>query len=263
MRTIGGNFRFEKWYFDCVTSDGVVLIGYAARLKWGLLRLNYGARLVKAAEDPLIQRQSLSFGTVNEAGGAIAWANDSLNVHGEWTRGDPIPRTVVLNESSGRIEWQCLGANCVVHVCSDGQAITGTGYVERLTMTIPPWLLPFTELRWGRFISGDRNSYMVWIDIRGVTHCTWVWIDSAQPIAGTVDGEGVHTDLAELIFLDSQTLRKDNLARTLLGRFQFLRRLLPGDVSAIQEDKQVSKCVLKIKGLESKGSSIHEVVTWS
>ncbi len=263
MNTIREGFRFEKWYFDCVTPQGVVLIGYAARLQWGSLRLNYGARLVKATADPLIQRQSLSFGTVHEAGGTIRWANDSLNVCGAWTRGASIPRTFVLNESAGHIEWQCLGANCAVHGYADGQAITGTGYVERLTMTIPPWQFPFTELRWGRFISDDRNRYVVWIDLRGGTHGTWIWIDSAQPVTGKIDAARVQTNRAELIFLDSRTLRRENVARTLLGPFQFLRTFLARKISAIQEDKQVSRCVLKLPGVETKGSSIHEVVTWS
>ncbi len=256
------NFRFEKWYFDCITTGGAVLIGYAAQLKWGLVRLSYGARIAKAMDDPLTQRQSLSFGTVHEVGGTIDWVNDSLNIHGEWCCGDPIPPTIVVNESSGRIEWQCLGANCAVDVCVDGQAMTGKGYVERITMTIPPWRLPFTELRWGRFINDDGSNYMVWIDLRGKTPRTWVWVNSAQSVPGIVDGDGVRTDTAELIFLASQSLRSDNIARTLLGRCQFLKRLLPEGVRAIQEDKQVSRCVMRTQGSESKGFSINEVVTW-
>ena len=31
-RTEGSNFRLTKWYLDCVTVDGTVVIGYAARL---------------------------------------------------------------------------------------------------------------------------------------------------------------------------------------------------------------------------------------
>ena len=256
------DFRLEKWYFDCVASDGAVLIGYAARLKCGPIRLNYGARMTRAKGGPLAQRQSLSFGKVNEGRGTISWANDLLKVHGEWTDGEPIPRIVVVDEPSGRIEWQCLGANCAVDVCLDGQTMTGAGYVEKLTMTIPPWKLPFTELRWGRFISDDRSSYMVWTDMQGRTPRTWVWVNSGRPVAGIVDGGGVRTDAAKLIFLASEPLRSDNVARTLLGRLQFMKRLLPEGVRAIQEEKQISTCVARTQDSESKGSSINEVVTW-
>ena len=256
------DFRLEKWYFDCVTSDGAVLIGYAARLNWGLVGLSYGASMTKAKGGRLAQRQSLSFGTVNEEAGTICWANDLLKVHGEWTGGEPIPRTIMVDEPLGHIEWECLGANCAVDVCSDERVMTGTGYVEKLTMTIPPWELPFTELRWGRFISDDGSSYMVWTDMRGGAVHTWVWVNSGQPVAGIVDGGGVRTDLAELAFLSSEPLRSDTVAGTLLGRLQFLKRLLPEGVRAIQEDKQVSMCVVRTQGSESNGSSINEVVTW-
>jgi hypothetical protein len=34
-------FRLDKYYFDAVSSDGRAFIGYSARLRWGLFRLNY------------------------------------------------------------------------------------------------------------------------------------------------------------------------------------------------------------------------------
>jgi len=43
---------------------------------------------------------------------------------------------------------------------------------------------------------------------------------------------------------------------------QFLKGLLPEGVRAIQEDKQVSACVVRTQGSELTGSSINEVVTW-
>lgn len=255
-------FGLEKWYLDCVSADGAVLVGYAARLKWGPIGLSYGAKITKEKGGEPSQRQSLSFGTVSEQGRAIRWVNDRLRVSGEWTDGDPIATIVVVDEPSGRIEWQCLGAGCAVDLYTDGRAMAGTGYVERLSMTIPPWELPFTELRWGRFISDDRRNHMVWTDMRGRTPRNWVWINSGEPVEGTVDTEGVRTGEAELLFLSSDPIRGDNVARTLLGRLAFLRDLLPKGLRSIREDKQVSRCVLAMGGLESRGSSINEVVTW-
>jgi len=255
-------FGLEKWYLDCVCPDGAVLVGYAARLKWGPIRLSYGAKITKEKGDEPSQRQSLSFGKVSERGRTISWINDRLKVSGEWTDGEPIATTIVVDEPSGRIEWQCLGASCAVDLRTDGRAMAGTGYVERLTMTIPPWKLPFRELRWGRFISDDRRNHMVWTDMRGGTPRNWVWVNSGEPVEGTVDTGGVRTENAELVFLSSDPLRGDNVARTLLGRFEFLRKLLPKGVRSIREDKQVSSCVLAMDGLESRGSSINEVVTW-
>jgi hypothetical protein len=252
----------DKWYFDCVSPEGDVLIGYAARLKWGPLTLNYGARIIRPNDGPLSQKQSLAFGCVTEAPGTIAWRNDRLSIEGSWTGGDAISATTVVEESSGKIEWQCLSANAAVEVRVDGRTITGTGYAEKLTMTIPPWRLPFTELRWGRYISDDRSEYVVWIDVSGKTRRNWIWVSSGEPAAGTVDDRGVRTDSAELTFEVSRPLREENVASTLFGRAAFLRRLLPRGLRDIQEAKQVSSCVLRRQGSESKGLSVNEVVRW-
>jgi hypothetical protein len=262
MRTLMTDFRLEKWYLDCVSSDGTVFIAYAARLKWGPIGLCYGATITRAKDGRLIQRQSLSFGRLNRGRGSISWCNDGLKASGEWTGGERIARTLIVDEPSGRIEWQCLSANGAVHVRTDGRAMTGSGYVEKLSMTLPPWKLPFTELRWGRFISDDRHDYAVWIDLRGRTQRNWIWVNSDEAVTGTVDGDEVRTDGAQLTLGSSQTVRAGNIARMLLGRFAFLERLLPERLRAIQEDKQSSSCLLRTEGSESRGSSINEVVRW-
>ena len=256
------DFRLEKWYFDCVAFDGTVLIGYAARLRWGFVRLSYGARILSSNGSPTSQRQSLSFGQVGDEVRSLRWKNEKLNVSGEWTRGTPIPKTVVVDGPTGCVEWQCLGADCAVDLTVEGRTMTGIGYAERLTMTIPPWRLPFAQLRWGRYISDDRRDFMVWIDLRGASSRTWVWVNSGEAVTGVVDEGGVRTDLAELSFRTSRTLLSDDVARTLLGRLESFERFLPAGVRAIQEDKQLSNCVLRIAGSESTGFSINEVVTW-
>jgi hypothetical protein len=262
MRAPLADFRLEKWYFDCVSSDGAVFIGYAARLKWGPVRLSYGATITKSKDGRLSQRQSPSFGRLSGGRESLSWCNDRLKASGEWTGGEPIAKTVVVDEPSGRIEWQCLSANAAVDVRAGGRAMTGTGYVETLSMTIPPWKLPFTELRWGRFIGDDRSDYLVWIDLRGRTERNWIWVNSGEAVAGTVDGDEVRTDGAVLTLGSSQTVRAGNIARMLLGRFAFLEKLLPGRLRAIQEDKRSSSCLLRTEGSESRGSSINEVVRW-
>jgi hypothetical protein len=256
-------FRLEKWYFDCVGPGGDAFVGYAARLAFGLVGLSYGARLAWRSAGPALQRQSLSFGTVTARVGAVRWTNARLGVVAEWTEGRPIPPILVVDEPSGRIVWQCLGADCLADVTAGGRHLSGTGYAERLTMTIPPWALPFEELRWGRFIADDRSAFVVWIDLKGDSRRTWIWAGSAEPVAGSVDDDGIRTDAAELVFLTSESLRRDDVARTLLGRFRPLERLLPKGARGIREEKRVGRCLLKMKDSESRGYSIDEVVTWS
>jgi hypothetical protein len=255
-------FRLDKWYFDCVSADRTVLIGYAARLKWGIFGLSYGATIMRTEGRRFSQRQSLSFGQVHEERDSVSWSNDALGVAGDWIGGRRFDSTVVLDCPDGSIEWQCLGADGDVHLLVDGGPMEGRGYAERLSMTIPPWRRPFRELRWGRYIGEEGRDYAVWIDLRGGLQRNWIWMNSSTPIEGIVDDTGVRTHRGELLFTESQPIRHENVARSLLGRFQFLSRLFPRDIRIIQEDKQLSSCVLTSGDSESKGFSVNEVVKW-
>ena len=255
-------FGLEKWYLDCVARDGAVLIGYAARLRWGLLRLDYGARITKKGDGPALQRQSFSFGRVDEGGDEIAWANDALRVSGTWTGGRRLDGIVVFDGPDGRIEWQCLTANAEVDARVDGEPMRGSGYVERMCMTVPPWRLPFKELRWGRYVGDDRRDSVVWIDTRGSLQRNWTWVNDSVPVEGAVDDLRVRAVGAELLFESSRPLRCENVAATVLGRFRLLAGLLPRGVRSIEEDKRVGSAVLSGDGPASRGSSIYEVVKW-
>src|SRR5450759_2821268 len=156
VRVAMTDFRLDKWYFDCVSADLAVLIGYAAKLKYGPIDISYGARITKTTDGPLSQRQSLSFGRVDEEPDCIRWSKYALRVAGTWIGGRRFESTVLVDGADGSIEWQCLGANSEVSVRVGGEAIEGLGYAERISVTIPPWRLPFRELRWGRYIGEDR-----------------------------------------------------------------------------------------------------------
>jgi hypothetical protein len=46
---------------------------------------------------------------------------------------------------------KCLGADVRFHIGKT--VIEGTGYAERLQLTILPWCIPADEIRWGRFLA--------------------------------------------------------------------------------------------------------------
>jgi hypothetical protein len=262
-------FRLDKWYFDCVSPGGGVFIGYAAKLRWGPVRLSYGARITApgGAAAPggagARQRQSLSFGTVVEGADRLEWDNASLGVRGTWTGEEGIANTVLLEGPDGGIEWRCVKTNAAVRLRVDGTDVAGAGYVERLTLTVPPWRLPFTELRWGRYVAADLRDHAVWIDMRGGTRRSWVWLDGERAAGASVENDRVRIGDRELRFEASRPVRCENVAGTLLGRFRPLARLLPRGVRDIREDKRVSDCVLAKGGeVESRGWSINEVVVW-
>lgn len=255
-------FRLDKWYFDCVSSDDVVFIGYAARLRWGPLRLDYGATTLSSPGRVAEGAQSLSYGCVERTGERVLWRNDRLDARGAWDGGTPIPATTIIDGPDGRIEWECLAANAAARVTIGKRTIEGTGYAERLSMTVPPGALPFRELRWGRCISDDRSAYMVWIDMRDGCDSCRVWTGEAEAVAGVVDDEGVRIDGQAVSFVSTRPIRSENVARSVLGRLRPLVRFLPRGVRDIREEKLTGSCVMVTGARESIGTSVHEVVRW-
>lgn len=71
----------------------------------------------------------------------------------------------------------------------NGEEFVGTGYAERLDMTLAPWALPFEELRWGRFIGPSRSA--VWIYWRGGLERRWAFVDSSAVQAREIGLHGV------------------------------------------------------------------------
>ena len=43
-----GAFRLSKWYMDCASESGDIVIAYAARLHWRAITLHYASVLVNA-----------------------------------------------------------------------------------------------------------------------------------------------------------------------------------------------------------------------
>lgn len=255
------SFRLEKWYLDCVSSQGNVFIGYAARLRYGPFRLNYGAGITKSGNMPDAQRQTFRLGELRVSESDLEWINPALGVRGRWARGNRIPRMELVGGPDGGIEWECLGGACGVDIVLDGAPISGTGYAERLVLTIPPWKLPFRELRWGRFISDDLEDQITWIDMRDGLDRSWIWAGSRlRP--GTVGDDEIRVGTARLRFEASSPVRVGNVADRMLGRLGFLKFLIPRGARNINESKFAGKGELIRPGSASVGTIINEVVKW-
>jgi len=253
------DFRLEKWYFDCV-DGGNAFIGYAAKARWGGLRVSYGALISSLGGAATIQRQTLSAGEVRQEDHAVHWANDALGVSGSWREGARLAEALLIDEGDGEIRWHCLATNAIAEMTVKGRRIEGVGYAERLTTTIPPTRLPFTELRWGRFISQPRDRFMVWIDMRGDVSRTWTWANTTEPCVATIEDDAIVAEGCALHFGESQSMLEGNVARDTLGVMGFLAPLLPRGLRRIEQHKRVGECTLSQAGVESLGGAIYEVV---
>ena len=259
----GSNFLLSKWYLDCVSEGGSAFIGYATSLRWGGLSLNYSSVLRHRSDESADMDTTLQeFSAPKVAGSSIKWSSPRLKVVGTWeANARPFKRTL-LDSADGRIEWNCLHPRARAEVLiGEGQKLAGLGYVEHLTMTIPPWRLPFDELRWGRFLS-DEDA-LVWINWRGAHSLNLSFHNGLCVENARLTDHEFEADEIGLNLLENTVLREGPLVETALSMIPGVRGLFPFRILRTRECKWLSRGVLKRGDAEkSVGWAIHEVVRW-
>lgn len=264
-------FNLTKWYMDCVSDDGTALIGYWARLGWGSVALEYAAALFAPVGGEPKQFHALRSLTAPAVDGVeCRWRCAPLRLDGRWIAQDAPLAQNLLETPAGGIRWRLHQPRAEAQVRLDTgsgvEEVRGLGYVEELTLTIPPWQLPFDVLLWGRFLSPGHA--LVWIQWeRGAapdeSRRRFVLLDGEQVDEADITADGVRLPAGELRYTESRPLREGPLAATVLSAVPGLTALLPGRFRGIHEAKQVSRSELQQKNCApSAGWSIHEVVGW-
>ena len=145
----------------------------------------------------------------------------------------------------------------------EGRRISGLGYAEHLTLTLPPWRLPFAHLRWGRFVSAE--DHVIWIAWQGETERQFIWHDQAlQPdavldaamVRGLADGAALHLGQA-----------RDVCARPALARIvdrlpSAMRRVAPSMEAMFEHKKVAPSRLASPGGPVREGWSLFEDVRW-
>jgi hypothetical protein len=184
-----------------------------------------------------------------------------LRVAGTWTATTaPFQHTVYQN-ACGSVFWNCLQPASSAHVTVGDRDLTGLGYAECLTLTLPPWQLPMRQLRWGRFVSPQDS--LVWIDWQGPYSTSLAVHNSLRcEVASISDSEIILNDVK--LHLDmALSLRSGRLGATILPGAPQLRKLLPHSLFNIDEKKWRSQGTLDTPDRQSHGWAIHEVVDWN
>lgn len=253
-------FSLVKWYLDCVTEQGDTAILYCADLRWSRIRANYSSGLF--ALDGAVATQSSAARCELTGGEQQLEINlPGLGISGRWeSRATPV-RASIYREASGAVDWHCLQPASAVTLRVGDRELTGLGYAECLTLTLPPWQLPLRELRWGRFVSPDDS--VAWIDWRG-PHSTRLAVHNGRTTdALTISDSEITVDNATLHLADSLTLRAGALGATVFPGAGLLGKLLPSSLRNIDERKWRSRATLSTPDHESNGWAIHEVVLWN
>jgi hypothetical protein len=259
-------FKLSKWYLDCCTDSGDTSIAYTGTLLWGMVRLHYSS-LLESTGSRVVERHSLRQQRDPEnSDGAVVWRSEALGIEGAWQADSAALRETIYSSNDdsnddskhGSIEWHCLMPRAAARL----GVRSGFGYVEHLTMTIPPWKLPIHTLRWGRFTS--VSDWMVWIDWVGDFSKRIVCLNGQMLACVNLEDGLIETNDGVRLTLDRSLLLRDGaLGSTALSVIPGVNRLFPARLLQVDECKWRSRARLEQTAKPAAdGWAIHEIVRW-
>lgn len=257
-------FFLSKWYCDCVTEGGDAFIGYRAQLDAGPFSIPYASTILRRANEPAARRVSFRRSPAPAVDDRnVHWTCTPLHVDGRWTaHGKPYARTLYASPK-GSISWHCLVPCGRAEVdIGNGGHVGGLGYAEHLAMSVKPWRLPITELRWGRFLAPDNA--VTWIAWHGPERRNWVFHNGEQIDGATINTHRVvlRHGAGVLDLRDATVLQEGNVGATAFPSARGLRLLLPRWLRTTHEVKWLARGTFTTTGHKSTGWAIHEVVRW-
>lgn len=254
-------FALTKWYFDCVAPDGRAVIGYWASLAWRGVALTWqNVSLYEAGKPPVVRSSLTSAPPPRVAGGRIIWDSPSLACTARIEpRQAPIEERL-LDGDAGVVEWRAEAPTAAVSFDLDGiSPVLGAGYAERIFISMPVWRLPIRELRWGRWLDAAATRSVVWIDWRGDSPRTWVFLDGIKVPAAFVTDEGIRAQGMTIALGERRILHARRFAET-AATIPPLRAVVPKSILALRETKWISAGTLQDGNAAAQaGSAIHEL----
>jgi hypothetical protein len=252
-------FFLVKWYMDCVTDPGDTAILYCAELRWRGLHAVYSS-VLSAHGASVESHGSMARYRLSSTGGEILVELPRLRVSGRWEASAAPFQQTVYEDASGSVLWNCLQPRAAVQLRVGDREFIGLGYAECLTVTLPPWRLPMSQLRWGRFVSPQDS--LAWIDWQGPYSTSFAVHNGNRCETLSVSDSEVALRGATLRMEESFFLRGGRLGSAILPRAPALRELLPRSLANIEEYKWRSRGILNAQARVSKGWAVHEVVHW-
>jgi len=265
-----GSFELIKWYIDVVDQQGRSAIGYWTSLRWGPLALRWEALSLHqpgreaqhrsgrgAAESP----GRVGGTDLDGRAGEIAWNSRTLGCEVRCRPWSAAHHATLLHNDAGQVNWTCESPAATVSFSVSAargageppMLVVGDGYAEQLTLTLAPWKLPISELRWGRWSCSSSRRSLVWIDWRGASPLTLVLDNGAPTADARVEDDHVRIDGRDLVLTGTRTLHARRLGDMALGG---VAATLSPSWRALEDRKWLSRGML---GGET-GWAIHETV---
>jgi hypothetical protein len=255
-------FRLTKWYMDCVDPTGLAFIGYWASLSWRSACFTWHSAVLYEVDGTRQERTSLKAVPAPERrDGVITWDAPELGCRLVARPGTPAIGIRLLQTDHGSVEWECAAPSAGMSIAlSKRQGVSGTGYVEKLVLSIAPWRLPFDELRWGRWVSEDAFHSMAWIEWRGELSRTWVFLNGNRILEAGIGDAGVAVADRTLALNEGRELESRAIGE-IVKAIPVVNKILPDSLLAWRETKWCSSGVMRGAGGDPiRGWAIHEKV---
>jgi hypothetical protein len=163
-----------------------------------------------------------------------------------------------MDDHRGVVDWTCEAGAAHTSLVLGNCSVEGLGYAERLLLTVAPWRLPIDEMRWGRWISADARSAIVWIAWRGAEPATVVFVNGVRQTGAVVTDDHVTADRHTLTLSSPRVLHARSIG-DVLGRIRPLDALVPASWLSVEDRKCLS--VGTLDGADrATGWAIHEIV---
>ena len=270
----------SKWYLDLVTDAGEAVVLYWARMHYHGLSGAFASMVHRGACGRIRTASSLRAGAPPLAASEITWACAGLGVSaGCWTPIVPAMTHELWRAPDGDgVRWNCVAPAATATLTLDGRELRGLGHVERLDLTVVPWMLPIRELRWGRWISdatasgnaepppGDVRASLarslVWIEWSG-DHPLTIIARDGKLVPGSVGDKAITLeDGVSLPLPRDATLREGAIGATALSFIPGVSRVLPPALLSTHEHKWLGRASLQESAAQTltAGWAIHEQV---
>ena len=260
----GAPFTLTKWYFDCVGPNDRVVIGYWASLAWRSLAFTWQTVvLYETGQSPTRRSSLMPAQPPSVDGDTITWRAPALGcVIDVESRQRPIEKRL-LDDGTGIVDWRAEAPAAIVSVELHGFApVQGSGYAERIFITVPPWRLPIRELRWGRWLDATSSRSVVWIDWRGEYPRTWVFVDGNMAASAVVTDEEVRAGNVKVVVGERRTLEALAFSQ-IAGSIPSLHAVVPKSLLALRQTRWCSNGTLQDGDAAAlSGRAIHEVVVF-
>ncbi len=263
-------FKLIKWYLDCVNDKGEAIIIYAASLKFHGVTVPYNSIIHSTNDHEFLHKSRFrnpSSPKIHE--NCITLDDNRYAISGKWESSANGIHSRLFDSDNGVLDWNCVQpqSKSIVNIGMDNK-YEGFGYAEKLSLTIEPWKIPMSRLRWGRFVS--ETDYLVWIEITSDPVKKWIWHNGSKISACDISDERItiFETGVELLLTNKTTIESEkkifNIAKSLLGLLPQISKTMTADFLNADETKWLSFGILKQNGIsKSRGWVIHERVDFS